>query len=138
MVCHDTIYLSTKGFCDVHDVTGRVEDIIGESGVKDGLVCISVVGSTLGVTILEYEPNLVADLSDFFEKILPHDMQTRHGDTWGDDNGFSHLRASLTGPSVTLPVKDGKVVRGTWQQLVVVDFDNRPRKRDVLVMVVGE
>ncbi len=138
MVTERTIHLSTKGFCDETDVTSVMEEAVEQSGIQQGLVCVSVAGSTAGVTTLEYEPNLVEDLSDFFESILPRAMETRHGKTWGDDNGFSHLRASLLGPSVTLPVAGGGVVRGTWQQVVVVDFDNRPRDREARITVIGD
>jgi len=103
MVHHQIIRLFTKGFCDVHDVTAEVGRLVEKSRVKEGIVCVSAIGSTLGVTTMEYEPNLVQDFCDLMERLVPQGLKTQHGDTWGDDNGFSHLRASLLGPSVTVP-----------------------------------
>ncbi len=138
MVRGERITVRTKGFSDVHDITSQVNGIIGGSGVSDGIVCVSVVGSTASVTTIEYEPALAADLTDELERHIPSSRPTRHGTTWGDDNGFSHLRASLMGPGIVLPLSGGKLVVGTWQQIVVVDHDNRPRSRTVFVQVVGE
>ena len=136
MTFSKTLNLKTKGFCDIINVTDKVQKIISESKVKDGLVCVFVKGSTCGVTQLEYEPNLVKDFQDLMEKIVPQDLPTQHGNTWGDDNGFSHLRASLIGPSVCMPIKAGNIVLGTWQQIVVCDFDNRSREREVFVKII--
>ncbi len=132
------ITVQTQGFSDVHDVTDSVRAIVAEAGVTAGLVNVTAIGSTASVTTIEYEPALCADLRDALEKIWPAAARTRHGDTWGDDNGFAHLRATLMGPGVTLPVHDGAPVLGTWQQIVVVDHDNRPRTRRVFVQVMGE
>ncbi len=125
----------TKGFSDVIDITSDVNSVIA---IKNGIVCIAVIGSTASITTIEYEPALVADFKEKLEELAAHDQPTRHGDTWGDDNGFSHLRASLMGPGITLPINDGRVVLGTWQQIVLVDHDNRPRERKVFVQMVGE
>lgn len=122
----------------MRDVTGQVQEIVGKSKIKNGSVIVFVMGSTAGVTTIEYEPNLVKDLQEFFEKIIPQDVKYYHNKTWGDNNGFSHLRASLLGPSLAVPVIDGKLQLGTWQQIIFVDFDNRPRKREILVQVAGE
>jgi len=130
--------LSTKGFSDILDITSSVEQVVGESRVRDGLVNVSVIGSTASVSTIEYEPALVEDMKEQLEKLIPHTLASRHSATWGDDNGFSHIRASLMGPSTTLPVADARIVLGTWQQLVVIDHDNRPRKRRIRVQVVGE
>lgn len=138
MVFGREIALKTKGFSDILDITGKVEDIIADSGIEDGIVTVTVIGSTASVSTIEYEPALVADVQTELEKFIPHNMPTRHGTTWGDDNGFSHIRATLMGPGITLPVKAGQVVRGTWQQIVVLDHDNRPRDRRVYVQVMGE
>jgi len=133
MIYHDKISLSAKGFCDVHDITRKVEEILKKSKIQNGLVAVFALGSTAGVTTIEYEPNLVKDLKEFFEKIIPKDATYHHDETWGDNNGFSHLRASLLGPSLTVPIVDGKLQLGTWQQVVFIDFDNRARDREIFV-----
>ncbi len=137
MVHGRTITVSTIGFSDIIDISGEVKSIVSASGISDGLVAVTVIGSTASVTTIEYEPALVEDMKELFEKIVPRNIRSRHSETWGDDNGFSHMRASLMGPGVTLPVVDGRVLIGTWQQIVVVDHDNRPRKRDVRIQVSG-
>lgn len=129
--------IKTKGFCDIINVTDKVQKIIDEFGVKDGLVCVFIRGSTCGVIQIEYEPNLIKDFQELMEKLVPEKLSTHHGNTWGDDNGFSHLRASLIGPSVCVPIKDGKMLLGTWQQIVVCDFDNRSREREVIIHVIS-
>ncbi len=130
--------LQTQGFSDVHDLTEQVRGIVREAKIREGLLVVSAIGSTASVTTIEFEPALNQDLRDFLERLASQSLPTRHSETWGDDNGFSHLRASLMGPSLTLPVSEGEPVLGTWQQIVVVDHDNRPRRREVFVQVVGE
>ena len=137
MVHGRTITVSTEGYSDIINISGEVQSTVSASGISDGLVAVTVIGSTASVTTIEYEPALVEDMKELFEKIIPRDIRSRHSETWGDDNGFSHMRASLMGPGVTLPVVDGRVLIGTWQQIVVVDHDNRPRKRDVRIQVSG-
>ena len=114
-----------------------MRDVVRESGVQEGLVCVSAIGSTASVITLEFEPALVRDLQEALEALWPRTMRSHHSETWGDDNGFSHLRASFLGPSVTVPVHDGAPVLGTWQQIVLVDHDNGPRRREVFVQVLG-
>jgi secondary thiamine-phosphate synthase enzyme len=138
MVHGEQISLSTKGFSDIHDLTARVEQIVAKSGIKNGLVCVFAVGSTASVSTIEFEPALSEDFRDQLEKFAPHTMRTRHSETWGDDNGFSHIRATFMGPGLTVPVHDGAPVLGTWQQIVLIDHDNRPRSRKVFVQVIGE
>jgi len=138
MVHGEQISLSTKGFSDIHDLTARVEQIVAKSGIHNGLVCVFVVGSTASVSTIEFEPALSEDFRDQLEKFAPHTMRTRHSETWGDDNGFSHIRATFMGPGLTVPVHDGAPVLGTWQQIVLIDHDNRPRSRKVFVQVIGE
>ncbi|MBN2443911.1 MAG: YjbQ family protein [Spirochaetales bacterium] len=138
MVYGQEISLQTKGFSDIRDITGDVNSIIGKSEITDGLVVISVIGSTASISTIEYEPALVGDVQDQLEKMVPHEMHSRHSLTWGDDNGFSHIRATLMGPGITLPVSGGRVVLGTWQQIIVIDHDNRPRDRRVFIQVMGE
>ncbi|MBD3369874.1 YjbQ family protein [Candidatus Fermentibacteria bacterium] len=138
MVHGRTLTFQTKGFSDVIDVTDEVNRVVAESGVSEGIACASVIGSTASVTTIEYEPALVEDMQDQLEEMVSQDLESRHSRTWGDDNGFSHLRASILGPGVVLPVTEGKLLLGTWQQIVIVDHDNRSRERRLRVQVVGE
>jgi len=128
--------ISTKGFTDVIDITSRVAEIVKKSKVKDGICLISCPGSTAGITTIEYEPELLKDFKEFLEKIAPSDKEYRHDKVWGEKNGFSHLRSALIKPFLTVPVEDGKLVLGTWQQCVLIDFDNRPREREIIVKVI--
>src|SRR5512146_2529379 len=129
MVFGASFTLKTRGFSDVKDVTAEVEKVVSDSGVTQGLAHVFVVGSTASVSTIEYEPALVEDLREEMEKLIPSTQPSRHSQTWGDDNGFSHLRATLMGPGMTVPVVDGSLLLGTWQQIVVIDHDNRPRNR---------
>ncbi len=138
MVYGKKITVSTNGYSDIKDITANVKEIIGQSGIKNGLVNVSVVGSTASVSTIEYEPALVEDMKDQLEEFVSSSKHTRHSQTWGDDNGFSHLRATFMGPSITVPVSGGSPILGTWQQIVVIDHDNRPRSRDVYIQVMGE
>ncbi|MCF7741009.1 MAG: secondary thiamine-phosphate synthase enzyme YjbQ [Candidatus Marinimicrobia bacterium] len=138
MVYGQQIQFQTKGFSDIKNITDQVKDVVMSSEIDNGIVSISVIGSTASITTIEYEPNLVKDMQEQLEKLWPVKMGTRHGRTWGDDNGFSHLRASFLGASESFPVKDGKVILGTWQQIIVIDHDNSSRSRNVYVQVVGE
>ena len=137
MVYGKTITISTVGFSDIINVSDQVQSTVSASGIQDGLAAVTVIGSTASVTTIEYEPALVEDMKELFEKIIPRTIRSRHSETWGDDNGFSHMRASLMGPGITLPVVDGRILLGTWQQIVVVDHDNRPRNRDVRIQITG-
>jgi secondary thiamine-phosphate synthase enzyme len=138
MITGSEIVVRTLGYSDIHDLTNEIEAAVTESGVKEGLVNVFAVGSTASITTIEFEPALAADMTEALEKLWPKAMPTRHGTTWGDDNGFSHLRASFLGPNITVPVHRGKLVLGTWQQVVVIDHDNNPRERRIFVQVVGE
>lgn len=128
----------TQGTCDIIDITGKVQELIATEKIRDGLVTLFVSGSTAALTTIEFEPGLIQDLKELFEKLIPSDKKYHHDDRWGDDNGFSHLRASLVGPSLQVPIEAGKILLGTWQQIVLVDFDNRPRTREVSVHLIGE
>lgn len=123
--------LATEGFADVHDLTPRLDEFVEGRGT--GLVNVFVPGSTAGVTTLEHEPGCIEDLQRALEEIAPRDRAYAHNETWGDGNGFSHLRAALLGPSLTLPYRNGALQNGTWQQVVLVDCDNRPRERTILL-----
>ncbi len=138
MVRSATFEVSTEGFGDVIDVTARVAASVSESGVRNGIVCVANPGSTAGITTVEFEPGAVADLKAALEKLAPEQARYRHNDAWDDGNGFAHLRSALVGASQSFPVRDGKVALGTWQQIVLLDFDNRPRRRKLVVSVVGE
>jgi len=138
MIHGEMIERQTRGFSDVHDLTDDVRRVVRASGVTEGMVNVSAVGSTASITTIEFEPALVRDLDEALETLWPRTMRSHHSETWGDDNGFSHLRASFMGPSITVPVHRGEPVLGTWQQIVVVDHDNNPRQRKVFVQVVGE
>jgi len=132
------IFLDTKGFCDVHDLTPALGEFVRESGVKEGQALVHVPGSTAGVTTIEFEPGVLQDLCHALEKIAPRDVPYAHDAAWGDGNGFAHVRAAMLGCSLTVPFKDGRLLLGTWQQIVVVDFDNRSRKREIVVQIMGE
>lgn len=136
-VANDTISVSTKGFTDVIDITSKVEDAVKRSGITDGIATIFVIGSTAGITTIEYEPGLVEDIGTALEKIAPKDGHYEHHERWGDDNGNSHIRASLLGPSLTVPFIKTKLTLGTWQQIVVIDCDTRGRKREIVVQMIG-
>ncbi len=138
MVHTGKIKLTTKGFSDVHDITQEVAGVLADSGVSEGIVCVFCKGSTGAITTIEYEPGVVGDLKRAIERIAPQDDHYDHNARWGDGNGFSHVRAALMKPSVTVPVSNGQMALGTWQQMVFIDFDNRPRSRELVVQVVGE
>ena len=133
----EEILLSTRGFNDVIDVTDRVRQVVLASGIADGTVHLFTPGATAGVTTIEFEPGCVADLKAALERVAPQDGHYDHNERWGDGNGFSHVRAALLGPSLSVPLAGGALLTGTWQQLVVVDFDNKPRKRRLVVTVSG-
>jgi secondary thiamine-phosphate synthase enzyme len=137
-VISDSFEFSTSGFNDMHDLTGIVSKKLSEHGLKDGIVTLFVPGSTGGLTTIEYESGLVKDFSELMEKIAPRGVPYHHDARWGDGNGFSHVRASLLGPSLTVPFSRGELSLGTWQQVVFVDFDNRSRSRRVLFQFMGE
>lgn len=127
--------LRTRGETEVIDVTDRVREIVTRSETEDGTVHVFVPGATGGVTTIEYEPGCVADLQAAFERIAPRDGHYDHNERWGDGNGFSHVRAALLGPSMCVPVAEARPLLGTWQQIIVVDFDNKARERRVVVTV---
>ena len=136
MISTHTITLSTAGNTDIVNITEEVRDKLKDCGAKSGTVTVFCVGATGGLTTVEFEPGLVYDLKTWFEKHMPFAADYEHHKTWNDDNGSSHLRASLLGPSLTIPFVDGQLTLGTWQQIVFIDFDTRPRKRDLVVQIV--
>ena len=138
MTYSETVSLSTKGFSDIIDITHHVVDVIEHSGIENGLVTVFCAGSTGAVTTIEYESGVLKDLQKAIEKIAPSDIPYEHDQRWGDGNGFSHVRAALMKPSVTIPLIQGRLTLGTWQQIVFIDFDNRRRERNILIQVMGE
>ncbi|MFH1100713.1 MAG: secondary thiamine-phosphate synthase enzyme YjbQ [Methanobacteriota archaeon] len=138
VVYHEEFHLRTKGEVDIIDITEKVQQVVVKSKIKDGLVCVFVPGSTGAVTMMEYEPGLQKDVPRMLERVAPKDIRYDHHETWHDDNGHSHVRASLLGPSLTIPVQGGRLVHGTWQQLVFIELDTRSRERTVVVQLVGE
>ncbi len=133
-----SLHIKTRGNGDIIDLTGQVEEFLHGSEVVEASIALFVVGSTAGLTAIEYEPGLVNhDMEAAFEKLAPQHGQYRHEETWHDDNGHSHVRASLLGPSLHVPVVDGKMALGTWQQIVLIDFDTRPRDREVICQVLS-
>lgn len=136
-VFHATITRDTRGNGHTIDITPDLQSVIRESGVQDGMAVLFVVGSTAGLTTMEFEPGLVSDLQRAFEGIAPANASYAHEARWGDDNGHAHVRASLLGPSLTVPIVQGRATLGTWQQVVLIDFDTRPRQRQVVVQVLG-
>ncbi len=130
--------INTKGFTDIKDITSIIQGILKESNVNEGIAVISVPGSTASITTIEYEPGLLKDLPEILEKVAPQSREYFHNETWHDGNGFAHIRASIMGPSLSIPIHNGNLVLGTWQQIVLVDFDNRSRRRNVVVQIVGE
>jgi len=138
MVLSDNVSLSTKGFGDIQDITSPVAATVGKSKIKNGIVTIFCPGSTGALTTIEYESGVLEDLKKAIERMAPADIPYAHDQRWGDGNGFSHVRAALIGPSLTVPVVQGSLSLGTWQQIVFIDFDNRSRRRNLLVQVMGE
>jgi secondary thiamine-phosphate synthase enzyme len=132
------IRIESRGFCHLEDISGQVGQSLAESGLTDGIACVAVTGSTAAVSTMEYEPGLLADIPEFLERLLPSDVPYEHDKTWHDGNGFSHMRSFLLKTSICVPFSDGELLLGTWQQIVVADFDNKPRTRKIVVQLVGE
>jgi len=138
MIETQQIQIQTKGHCDIIDITGQVSQALRESQAKAGTVTVFVGHSTCGITTVEYEPGLVADVKAAFERLAPQGIGYDHDQRWGDGNGFSHVRASLLGASLVIPFADSQLLLGTWQQVVLIDFDNRSRTRKIFLQLFGE
>ncbi|TQD23978.1 secondary thiamine-phosphate synthase enzyme YjbQ [Methanolobus vulcani] len=130
--------IDTKGNADIIDITPEVSDLVTSSGLSNGIVLVSVPGSTSAITTIEYEPGLIHDLKAALERLAPEGLVYQHNGKWHDGNGHSHIRASFIGQSESFPLMDGKLLLGTWQQIILVDMDNRPRSRKIFVQVYGE
>jgi secondary thiamine-phosphate synthase enzyme len=137
-VVTEDIALQSKGNCDIIDITSQVAKNVEESGVNSGIVILFIVGSTAGLTTIEYEPNLVSDFKNMWDRVIPQNIPYEHNKTWGDGNGHSHVRASALGASLTIPFMNKRLTLGTWQQIVFVDFDNRSRSRKIIIQILGE
>ncbi|MBL0174396.1 MAG: YjbQ family protein [Ignavibacteria bacterium] len=137
-IINDTVRVDSRGNSDIIDITERVAMLLSRHKLKTGQLLLFVPGSTAGLTTIEYEPGLKQDFSAMMERIGPRAAHYHHEETWNDGNGHSHVRASLLGPSVTIPFNEGRLLLGTWQQVVLVDFDTRPRSRAIAVQILGE
>jgi secondary thiamine-phosphate synthase enzyme len=133
-----SICLSTKGNCDIVDITNEVENLITNNNFSEGNVLVFAGGSTAGITTIEFEPGLLKDYPKFFERVAPAGINYEHDNTWHDGNGHSHVRASVQGASLTVPFTKGRLLLGTWQQIILVDFDNRSRRREITVQITGK
>ena len=138
MVVTKTISLQTKGQCDIIDITSQVARQVAEADINSGTATVFVAGSTAGVSTIEFESGVLSDLKTMWERIVPQGIPYDHDRRWGDGNGYSHVRASLLGASLVVPFNDKRLTLGTWQQIVVVDFDNRPRSRQIILQIIGE
>ena len=138
MVVTKKISLQSKGECDIIDITPQVEQQLAETDINSGTVTLFVAGSTAGVSTIEFEPGLLSDFQSMWERTIPKDIPYNHDRRWGDGNGYSHVRASLLGASLVVPFNDKKLALGTWQQVVLVDFDNRPWSRQIILQIMGE
>ena len=132
------ITLQSSGNCDIIDITSQVATKLEKSGVNSGIVTLFVIGSTAGITTIEYEPNLLSDFKNMWDRVIPQNIPYEHDKTWGDGNGHSHVRASTLGASLIIPFVNKKLTLGTWQKIVFVDFDNRPRSRKIAIQILGE
>ncbi len=133
----ETISINTRGFGDIIDITSQVLSVLRQESIAEGLVTVFCPGSTGSITTIEYEPGVLRDLKNALERIAPSNIPYEHDERWGDGNGFSHVRAALMKPSLSIPVASGKPTLGTWQQIVFIDFDNRPRHRNLVVQIIG-
>jgi len=138
MVVTKQISLESKGNCQIIDITPEVEKKLAEADINDGTITLFVTGSTAGITTIEFEPGLIADFQNMWQRNVPTDIPYQHDRAWGDGNGHSHVRASLLGASLVVPFSNKKLALGTWQQIVLVDFDNRPRSRQITAQIMGE
>jgi secondary thiamine-phosphate synthase enzyme len=138
MITNKTILIHTKGNCDVIDITSQVSNEINLSSITNGIVTLFISGSTAGISTMEYEGGVINDFKGMWDRTVPKNITYQHDSKWGDGNGFSHVRASLLGPSLVIPLINKKMALGTWQQIIVTDFDNRPRSREIIIQISGE
>jgi secondary thiamine-phosphate synthase enzyme len=132
------ITFRTRGFTDIKNITEEIKEKIHESGFKEGIAVVFVPGATGGVTTMEFEPGVIRDLQETFEKIAPQNGKYHHDHRWGDGNGYAHIRSAIIGTSVSIPFSNGNLQLGIWQSVVFIDFDNKPRRRELIVKILGE
>jgi secondary thiamine-phosphate synthase enzyme len=137
-VLNETIHISTHGESDIIDITSQVSQVVNESGISNGTITVFIPGSTAGITTIEFEDGVLSDFKDMWNRNVPKNITYQHDRRWGDGNGYSHVRASLLGASLVIPLMNKRMTLGTWQQIVVIDFDNRPRSREIIIQVMGE
>jgi secondary thiamine-phosphate synthase enzyme len=137
-IISNEIMKKTKGNCDIIDITKDIMDIMLKTGIKEGLCTVFSVGSTAGITTIEYEPGLLKDIPKLLDKLIPSAVKYNHDDTWGDGNGHAHLRSAIFKTSLSIPIVKGELTLGTWQQVVLIDFDNRSRTRRIVIQILGE
>ena len=137
-VYREEIRIKTAREGDIVDITDLVENVVKRSGISDGVVHVFAIGSTAAISTMEYEPGLKQDLPEILERIAPKNIEYKHHLRWGDYNGHSHIRATILGPSLTVPIKDGRLILGTWQQIIFIELDVRARDRRIMVTVMGE
>lgn len=137
-ILNQRISLETKGNGDLINITDKISELLQKSELTKGNITIFNIGSTAAITTFEFEPGMIKDIQELYERIIPSNQHYHHDDTWGDANGFSHLRAALQGPCLTVPFDNGALMLGTWQQVVLAEFDNRPRQRKIVVQIIGE
>jgi secondary thiamine-phosphate synthase enzyme len=137
-IINKRLTIQTSGPGDLINITEDIGALLSQTELKTGQVVVFHIGSTAAITTFEYEPGMIKDMQELFEKIIPRNQHYHHDDTWGDANGFSHLRAALQGPSLTIPFENGELLLGTWQQVVLAEFDNKARRRQVVVQIIGE
>ncbi len=138
MIVTKQISLQTKGQCDIIDITPQVEREVAETNINSGTATLFVAGATAGISTIEFEPGLLSDFKGMWERNVPQNIPYDHDRRWGDGNGYSHIRASLLGASLVVPFSDKRLTLGTWQQIVFIDFDNRPRSRQIILQIMGE
>ncbi len=138
MVITKKISLQTKGNCDIIDITPQVEQQVAETDINNGTATLFVAGSTAGISTIEFESGVLSDFQNMWERNIPQNIPYNHDRRWGDGNGYSHVRASLLGASLVIPFNDKRLTLGTWQQIVLVDFDNRPRSRQIILQIMGD
>jgi len=133
-----SLSLNTRGDADIHDITDAIAQQVSQSGLKNGTVTVFCPSATSGLTTIEFESGALSDLRRLFDEIVPQNREYAHNARWHDGNGHSHIRAALLGPSLTIPFVNGELTLGTWQQVIYVDFDNRPRRRELVLQVIGD
>lgn len=138
MVVTDSFNLSTRGYCDIHNITEAVAKAVRNSGLTDGIATVFTPSATSAITTVEYESGMLADFEAFFERVAAQAWEYKHNERWHDGNGFSHVRAALLGPSLSVPFVNGQLQLGTWQEIAFLDFDNRHRQRQIIIQMVGE